>query len=114
MLVKYVFWLRSTRVFSQCQSMIFFGRHQLGVFRLVLIVIIFWPMLVRVFVADIGKVFLWPMLIVDIFLPTSVETIFWLMLASFFLLMLVETIFLLANIGHDYFFWLVLARDIFC
>ena len=54
---KVIFWLRLSRVFSQCRSMIFFGRHQLEIFRLVSTKTIFLPMLVRVFVADIGKGF---------------------------------------------------------
>ena len=52
---------------DQCQSMIFFCQYQLGFFLLASIVTIFWPMLGRVFVADIGKGFFLLMLVVDMF-----------------------------------------------
>ena len=71
-------------VCSQCWPVIIFGRHRLGVFRSALTVTCFWPTLIRVFVADISKVFFFLLMsIIDIFWPTSVGTIFWSTIARF-------------------------------
>ena len=74
-LCKIFFLLRSARVCSQCQLVIIFSRHQLGIFLSTLIVTSFWTMLVRV---------LW---------PTSIR----------FVLGRCRSLIFFANINHDYF-----------
>lgn len=87
-----IFWLRFARVFSQCSSVVFFDRHQLGAFDQRWPWLFFgwrwlgflWSISVRFFLADACRWFFW---------PTSVRIIFWLTLAIGILLTLIETIF---------------------
>ena len=75
-LSRVIFWLRLARVFNQCRSVIFFGRHRLGGFRSTSTMTIVWATLVKVFVPDISRNYFLLMFIETIFWSTSNKTIF--------------------------------------